>query len=256
MDDRDYYADLGLTLYASMSQIKAAFHALAKQHHPDKSGSSDTTAFRCIREAFEKLSDVEFKMEYDRNFRGKRMHFDSNVGYGPTRTAAYEAEVASEAKSAKQSADEAYDEMVRRSPPPKPPARKFNESGRSYFFSRAYTAWAKRDTVYRQKHPTYDEAHSNASATVSSSGTKAHGLTVQMSSHPAAGQRCTLRTSDWRQTVGSDSCVFCLKPVTNGNRCPGCQVLACPTCSFQIAAAERSSAFRGFSSTKYFAAGG
>jgi len=158
MNDRDYYADLGLTLYASMSQIKAAFHALAKRHHPDKSGDPDTTAFRCIREAFEKLSDAEFKTEYDRNFLGRRMHFARDGGYSPTRTAAYEAEVAREDKYAGQSADEAYDEMARRSPPPKPPARKFNETGRSYFFSRAYTAWEKRDAAYRQKHPAYDEA--------------------------------------------------------------------------------------------------
>jgi DnaJ-class molecular chaperone len=158
MDDRDYYADLGLTLHATTSQIKAAFHTLAMQHHPDKSGSSDASAFRCIREAFEKLSDMTFKIEYDRNYHRRRMQFDADVESGPTRTAAYEAEAAQEAHVQERTAAEVYQEMLRRSPPPKKPARKFNETGRSYYLSRAYTAWEKRDALYHQKHPTYDQA--------------------------------------------------------------------------------------------------
>jgi DnaJ-class molecular chaperone len=129
MDKRDYYADLGLPAYATTSQIKAAFHVLAKQHHPDRSGSSDTSTFRRIREAFEKLSDAAFKTEYDRNYRSWRVRFNTGVdtgtevGTGPTRTAAYEAEAAHEAN-----------------------------------VEERYTAWKKRNAAYHQKHPTYDQA--------------------------------------------------------------------------------------------------
>jgi len=49
---RDYYADLGLQPGASTTSVKAAFRALAIQHHPDKSGTADTTTFRQAREAF------------------------------------------------------------------------------------------------------------------------------------------------------------------------------------------------------------
>jgi curved DNA-binding protein CbpA len=99
MSERDYYNDLGLTQYATGIQIKAAYFDLAKKHHPDRSGDGDASAFRVVREAYEKLSDIGFKTEYDRKFRYKRMQFDINELTG-TRTAEYEAEEAArEAKN-------------------------------------------------------------------------------------------------------------------------------------------------------------
>jgi DnaJ-class molecular chaperone len=157
MPDRDYYADLGLTQYATGSQIRSAFHTLAKQHHPDKSGDVDASAFRVAREAYEKLSDATFKAEYDRNYCYMRMQSDTD-GLTGTRTAAYEAEEAAREYDDDRATAAAYEEMLRRSPPPKKPARKFNESGASYFLGKAYTAWEKRDAAYRQKHPAYGQA--------------------------------------------------------------------------------------------------
>ncbi|KAL5121085.1 hypothetical protein ACEQ8H_000936 [Pleosporales sp. CAS-2024a] len=158
MDVSDYYADLNLDPTATLSQIKGAFQALARQHHPDKSGDSDTSAFRRVREAYEKLSDGKFKAEYDRNYHSGWMRVADDVGAGPTRTAAYEAEVARETDESKKTATKAYEEMMRRSPPPKQPAPKFNESKMAYYHGRAYTAWVQRDEAYRTNHPTYGEA--------------------------------------------------------------------------------------------------
>jgi DnaJ-class molecular chaperone len=93
--DRDYYADLGLTQRATTSDIKTAFHTLAKQHHPDKSGDSDTSAFRQAREAYEKLTDATFRTAYDADYCCTRMHCQtaSDEGLFETRTATFEAEL-------------------------------------------------------------------------------------------------------------------------------------------------------------------
>jgi DnaJ-class molecular chaperone len=93
MSHRDYYEDLGLTQYATGSQIKSAYHNLAKKYHPDKSGDGEASAFVVVREAYERLSDIGFKVEYDREYRYRRMQFDTTALTG-TRTAAYEAEEA------------------------------------------------------------------------------------------------------------------------------------------------------------------
>lgn len=156
--DRDHYTDLGLTQYATNAEIKAAFHTLAKQHHPDKTGSADTSAFRCIRDAFEKLTDATFKREYDANYHNIKMRVNANHGPKQTRTAAYEAEAARETQDEERLAAEMYQEMLRRSPPPKEPTRKAGESGTAYFLGRAYQAYVKRDEAYRKKHPMYDQA--------------------------------------------------------------------------------------------------
>jgi DnaJ-class molecular chaperone len=156
--DRDYYADLGLMQHATSFEIRTAFHTLALQHHPDKTGDSDTSVFRCIREAFDKLTDPTFKHDYDHNYASMRMRFDTDFGLKKTRTEAYKAENAREAQDEERAVAEAYEEMLRRSPPPKMPTGKANESGTVYYLGRAYQAWEKRDAAYRKKHPTYEQA--------------------------------------------------------------------------------------------------
>jgi DnaJ-class molecular chaperone len=156
--DRDDYDDLGLTQQATSFEIKTAFHTLALQYHPDKTGDGDTSAFRCVREAFEKLTEATFKREYDHNYANMRMRFDTDSGPKKTRTEAYKTEAARKARDDERATYEAYEEMLRRSPPPKQPARRTGQSGTDYYLGRAYQAWAKRDEAYRKNHPSYDQA--------------------------------------------------------------------------------------------------
>lgn len=150
MAERDYYADLKLTQHATTSQIKSAFHALAKEHHPDKSGNEDSSEFRCAREAYEKLSDATYRAEYARTYRRTRMHYQTDDGLTGTRTAAYEAEEAE-----RQAREE---ELPNRwSPPPDKPMRKPYEPDWSYYMGKSYKTWEKRDAEYSARHPEYNQ---------------------------------------------------------------------------------------------------
>lgn len=66
----DYYAVLGVTREASGKEIRRAFHALAKEVHPDLPGG-DEEAFKKIRDAFEVLSDDGKRMQYDKTGKTK-----------------------------------------------------------------------------------------------------------------------------------------------------------------------------------------
>jgi len=150
MAERDYYADLKLTQYATTAQIKSAFHTLAKQHHPDKSGSNDASAFRRAREAYEVLSDATTKAAYDRNYQHAQVQYQPEDEQFSTRTAAFEAEEAE-----RQARGEPV-QPKRYSPPPYKPVRKPNEPGWAYYMGKAYQAWEKRDAAYRARHPEYE----------------------------------------------------------------------------------------------------
>lgn len=148
-DFRDYYADLGLKPNASHASIKAAFHTLAKQHHPDKSGISDATAFRRAREAYEKLTDASYRSAYDKSYWHTKLQTDgrtdadgaSDEGLGYTRTAQYEQE----------------EERGPPSPPPTKPVRKPREPSWLYFNSKPYVDWQKKDNEHRMRHPERNE---------------------------------------------------------------------------------------------------
>ena len=67
LDDKDYYAVLGVPRTASQPDIKKAFRKLARQHHPDAK-PGDTAAerrFKEINEANEVLSDPARRKQYD-----------------------------------------------------------------------------------------------------------------------------------------------------------------------------------------------
>ena len=59
----DYYNTLGVPRDADQDTIKKAYRKLAMQHHPDKGGDPDQ--FQRISEAYETLSDVEKRFQYD-----------------------------------------------------------------------------------------------------------------------------------------------------------------------------------------------
>lgn len=60
---KDYYSILGVSQKSASQQIKSAYYKLAKKHHPDNGG--DETKMKEINEAYEILSDIDKKAEYD-----------------------------------------------------------------------------------------------------------------------------------------------------------------------------------------------
>lgn len=59
----NYYDILGVDKSASKADIKKAFRAKAKEHHPDKGG--DEAKFKKVNEAYEVLGDDQKKTQYD-----------------------------------------------------------------------------------------------------------------------------------------------------------------------------------------------
>jgi len=65
----DYYKILGINRNAKSSDIKKAYHKMARRYHPDKnreSGEDTTERFKQIKEAYETLSDGEKRGIYDK----------------------------------------------------------------------------------------------------------------------------------------------------------------------------------------------
>ena len=64
----DYYALLGIAADADGEAVRAAYRALAKQHHPDLAGHDDpesTERFLQIQEAYDVLGDTDRRAQYD-----------------------------------------------------------------------------------------------------------------------------------------------------------------------------------------------
>src|SRR5271170_4863137 len=64
---QDYYQTLGVSRTASLEEIKKAFRALARVHHPDvaKDKKAGEAKFKEINEAYEVLGDPEKRQKYD-----------------------------------------------------------------------------------------------------------------------------------------------------------------------------------------------
>jgi DnaJ-class molecular chaperone len=63
----DYYKVLGVDADADQKVIKSAYRRLARRYHPDVArGRSAASKFLLIQEAYEVLSDLEKRQQYDR----------------------------------------------------------------------------------------------------------------------------------------------------------------------------------------------
>lgn len=64
---RDYYEVLGVSRTATADEIKRAYRALAKKHHPDRNPNDPDAdrRFKEVQTAYETLSDAERRQKYD-----------------------------------------------------------------------------------------------------------------------------------------------------------------------------------------------
>ncbi|MDR2729368.1 MAG: DnaJ domain-containing protein [Treponema sp.] len=74
----NYYKLLGVKPGASAAEIKKAFRKKAKKLHPDIAGASNSAAMRKLIAAYEALSDINRRFDYDKaySFYAKKTGFD------------------------------------------------------------------------------------------------------------------------------------------------------------------------------------
>ncbi len=71
MAAKTHYQVLGITRSATLDEIRRAFRALAKTHHPDASGTTGSDrVFAEIAVAYEVLAEPEKRRDYDRRLSG------------------------------------------------------------------------------------------------------------------------------------------------------------------------------------------
>lgn len=63
----DFYAVLGVARDADEEKIRTAYHALARQYHPDRCIGSSSDRFRLIKEAYDTLISPESRRTYDKS---------------------------------------------------------------------------------------------------------------------------------------------------------------------------------------------
>lgn len=67
---KDHYAALGLSIAASLADIKKAYRQRAAQYHPDRNSAPEAAAlFRAVQDAYDVLSDETKRKAYDDNRR-------------------------------------------------------------------------------------------------------------------------------------------------------------------------------------------
>merc|ERR1719150_3379123 len=63
--EKDHYVVLGVHPTASEKEIRAAYHKLAKELHPDLVGKAYKKKFDRVQEAYEVLSSDESRSDFD-----------------------------------------------------------------------------------------------------------------------------------------------------------------------------------------------
>lgn len=84
MGKRDYYAVLGVSKQATKQEIKKAYKQLAMKYHPDRTKGSDALEekFKEVQAAYEILSDVDKRQEYDDFGHQGKDHFNRSQYQG------------------------------------------------------------------------------------------------------------------------------------------------------------------------------
>jgi len=78
---QNHYDLLGVKPGASTAEIKKAFRKKAKQLHPDIAGSAHSEAMRRLLKAYEALSDIESRFEYDKAYSVYAKGADKGKGF-------------------------------------------------------------------------------------------------------------------------------------------------------------------------------
>lgn len=75
---KNYYTILEIEETATQEEIKEAFRRLVKKYHPDNIYTGNEEKFREVLEAYDVLSDLEKRKNYDRSLRGDNTTFSSS----------------------------------------------------------------------------------------------------------------------------------------------------------------------------------
>lgn len=92
----DHYRILGIPRTASAEQVKQAYRALAKQHHPDlRQDGASVERFHAVQAAYETLRDPLLRMAYDARLReaARPARSTTNPGARPQRTTAEQRDI-------------------------------------------------------------------------------------------------------------------------------------------------------------------
>ncbi len=78
-----HYQTLGVEAGATAEEIRRAYRALAKQHHPDTGVKGSEKRFAAIASAYEVLSEPSKRREYDAMLERERAERGGGGGRGP-----------------------------------------------------------------------------------------------------------------------------------------------------------------------------
>ncbi|MGE0691021.1 MAG: DnaJ domain-containing protein [Candidatus Nitrosocosmicus sp.] len=69
MTSDDYYGILDIPISANQKEIKIAYRRLARKYHPDRNSTVSDDVMKNINIAFETLSDIQKRQEYDEKIK-------------------------------------------------------------------------------------------------------------------------------------------------------------------------------------------